>query len=246
MADGMMSRPPTGGGLRELTPRQQRRQQYLQARGRQFRPNQPVQAQPTEMPQQELTARQQRRQQYVANRDARRQRAVEDWRAQQAQQQMPTYQPGTPVNDLLLQLPKGLDPRVNIVTGEIQQDTPGLEVGWPIVPYSSDMIGGFTGQYPQQFTPMQMQSAMAPLPTGMTPQQVGSAIAGAPMQQPVRTPTPEYVNAMPGQLRTGTFTPQGMYRPLPYNATPQQIRERQALIETGGYFDQPLPSQRMR
>jgi hypothetical protein len=45
-----------------------------------------VQAQPTEMP--ELTARQQRRQQYLARRDARQQRGIEDYRAQQAGQQL--------------------------------------------------------------------------------------------------------------------------------------------------------------
>jgi len=96
MARGMMRRPPTGGGLTELTPRQQRRQQYLERRGRQFRPNPRVQAQPTEMP--ELTARQQRRQQYLARRDARRQRGVEDYRAQQAGQQLGGFAglPSTP------------------------------------------------------------------------------------------------------------------------------------------------------
>ena len=85
MARGMMRRPPTGGGLTELTPRQQRRQQYLERRGREFRPGGRVQAQPTDMP--ELTARQQRRQQYLARRDARLQRGVEDYRAQQQAQQ---------------------------------------------------------------------------------------------------------------------------------------------------------------
>lgn len=241
----MMSRPPTGGGLRELTPRQQRRQQYLQRRGRQFRPNGRVQGQPAETP--ELTARQQRRQQYLQRRDARRERAVADYRAQQqAQQQMPTFQPGMGLGEFVGQLPEGLDPRANIVTGEIRQDTPGLDVGRPIVPYSPEMTGVLTGQYPEQFGPINIQPAygnmMGQLPAGVSQ---GQAV-GAAMQEPMRTLTPEFVNAMPGQLRTGTFTPQGMYRPLPYNATPQQIRERQALIETGGYFDQPLPSQRMR
>jgi len=248
-AQGMMSRPPTGGGLRELTPRQQRRQQYLQARGREFRPNQRVQAQPTEMPQQELTARQQRRQQYLQRRDARRERAVADYRAQQ-------------------QAPQGLDPFANVITGQRQQDTPGLPVDMSaIVPYSQDLAQ----QFGQQFGNMQTQPAMAPLPPGMTAGQLSRAITGQGMgmvaggdpnaftpqignvpqgmsieQYQQQTPSPAFVNQMPGQLRTGTFTPQGMYRPLPFYASPQQIRERQALIETGGYFDQPTPAQRMR
>jgi hypothetical protein len=87
---------------------------------------------------------------------------------------------------------------------------------------------------------------MGELPPGTSLADYANAISGGFQQQPARTPTPEYVNAMPGQPRTGTFTPQGRYRPLPWYATPQQIRERQALIETGGYFQQPLPSQRMR
>jgi|DEB0MinimDraft_3_1074331.scaffolds.fasta_scaffold08308_2 hypothetical protein len=76
MAKGWMSKDPS-----EMTARQQRRMQFLEKRGRGGR----VSGQPTEMP--EMTARQQRRQRYVANRDARRQRAVEDYRAQQAGQQ---------------------------------------------------------------------------------------------------------------------------------------------------------------
>ena len=34
MARGMMSRPPTGGGLKELSARQQRRKQDLERQGR--------------------------------------------------------------------------------------------------------------------------------------------------------------------------------------------------------------------
>jgi len=77
MAKGWMSKDPS-----EMTARQQRRMQFLEKRGRGGQ----VSGQPTEMP--EMTARQKRRQQYVQRRDARRQRAVEDYRAQQAGQQM--------------------------------------------------------------------------------------------------------------------------------------------------------------
>ena len=76
MAKGWMSKDPS-----EMTARQQRRMQFLEKRGRGGQ----VSGQPTEMP--EMTARQRRRQQYLANRDARRQRAVEDWRSQQQAQQ---------------------------------------------------------------------------------------------------------------------------------------------------------------
>lgn len=77
MAKGWMSKDPS-----EMTARQQRRMQFMEKRGRGGQ----VSGQPTEMP--EMTARQKRRQQYVQRRDARRQRAVEDYRAQQAGQQM--------------------------------------------------------------------------------------------------------------------------------------------------------------
>jgi hypothetical protein len=216
MAEGMFNKPPTGGGLKELSARQQRRKEYLERRGREFRPGGRVSGQPVDEEGGELTARQQRRRQYLERRDARRERAVADYRAQQ-QAQQPEMQ---------------------------------------------------TMPYPMQMPPMQLQPAYGPMPAGMTPEQLRSAIVGpqsygnmmgqlpagagqsqavgAAVQEPMRTPTPGTVNAMPGQPRTGTFTPQGMYRPLPFYATPEQIRERMALIETGGYFQQPLPSQRMR
>jgi hypothetical protein len=246
--EGMFSRPPTGGGVRELTPRQQRRQQYLERRGRQFTPNQRVVGQPAGgMPEQELTPRQQRRQQYLQRRDARRDRAVQDYRAQQAAMQQ---QP---------QLPQGFDPRANVVTGEIGQDTPGLRFDMPIIPYdnmsfdntfkgklgelppganfgdyANAISGGFVaGANPGGFQPMIDRNATQ-IPEG----------SGQTMTQPERQMNYAQVNALPGQIRTGTFTPQGMYRPLPFYATPEQVRERQALIETGGYFDQPTPAQR--
>jgi hypothetical protein len=145
MAKGWMSKDPS-----EMTARQQRRMQFLEKRGRGGK----VSGQPTEMP--EMTARQQRRQQYLQRRDARRQRALEDWRSQQqAQQQMPSFQPGMGLGEFLGQLPEGLDPRANIHTGEIQQDTPGLDVGMPIVPYSPNMTGGYKGSL--ELTPEQAQ-----------------------------------------------------------------------------------------
>jgi hypothetical protein len=223
MAEGMFKKPPTGGGLKELSARQQRRKEYLERRGREFRPagrvsgqGGRVSGQPVDEEGGELTARQQRRRQYLERRDARRERAIADYRAQQQAQQAE------------------------------MQAMPS----------------------PMQMPPMQLQPAYGPMPAGMTPEQLRSAIVGpqsydkmlrqlpagvsqgeavgAAMQEPMRTPTPGTVNAMPGQPRTGTFTPQGMYRPLPFYATPEQIRQRMALIETGGYFQQPLPSQRMR
>jgi hypothetical protein len=72
MAKGWMSKDPS-----EMTARQQRRMQFLEKRGRGGR----VQGQPTEMP--EMTARQQRRQQFLERKQARQDRRVEDWRAQQ-------------------------------------------------------------------------------------------------------------------------------------------------------------------
>lgn len=241
----MMSRPPTGGGLRELTPRQQRRQQFLQRRGRQFQPGGRVQAQPTEMPQQELTPRQQRRQQFLQRRDARRERAVADYRAQQQAPQMPRFvsDSGMPIYDYMGQLPEGLAPNANVVTGQVRdsginydlsnrmgQLPPGMSAGEMTNVISGQGMGMVAGGNPNQFQPQRVD-----VPQGMSIEQ---------MQQ--QTPSPAFVNQMPGQLRTGTFTPQGMYRPLPFYASPQQIRERQALIETGGYFDQPTPAQRMR
>ena len=71
MAKGWMSKDPS-----EMTARQQRRMQYMEKRG-----GGRVQGQPTEMP--EMTARQQRRQQFLERKQARQDRRVEDWRAQQ-------------------------------------------------------------------------------------------------------------------------------------------------------------------
>ena len=246
MAEGMFKKPPTGGGLKELSARQQRRKAYLERRGRKFRPGGRVSGQPVDEEGGELTARQQRRRQYLERRDARRERALADWRAQQqAQQQMPSFQPGMALGEFVGQIPEGLDPRT-LVTGEIRQDTPGLDVGRPIVPYSPEMTGGFTGQYPEQFGPVNIQPAYDKMLRQLPPGVSQSQVVGAAMQEPMRTPTPEFVNAMPGQLKTGTWTPDGMYRPLPFYATPEQIRQRMALIETGGYFDQPVPARRMR
>ena len=215
MAEGMFKKPPTGGGLKELSARQQRRKEYLERRGREFRPSGRVSAMPVDEEGGELTARQQRRRQYLERRDARRERAVADYRAQQQAQQ-----------------------------AEMQ-----------------------AMPYPMQMPPMQTQPAYGPMPAGMTPEQLRSAIVGpqsygnmmgqlpagvsqgqavgAAMQEPERLPNPETLNKIPGQP-FGQYTPAGQFRPLPYYATPEQIRERMALIETGGYFQQPLPSQRMR
>ena len=87
MAKGWMSKDPS-----EMTARQQRRMQFLEKRGRGGR----VQGQPTEMP--EMTARQQRRQQFLERKQARQDRRVEDWRAQQQQNNL-SERFGVPVAD---------------------------------------------------------------------------------------------------------------------------------------------------
>jgi len=69
MAKGWMSKDPS-----EMTARQQQRMKFLEKRGR-------VQGQPTEMP--EMTARQQRRKQFLERKQAREDRRVADYRAQQ-------------------------------------------------------------------------------------------------------------------------------------------------------------------
>lgn len=88
MAKGWMSKDPS-----EMTARQQRRMQFMEKRGRSGR----VQGQPTEMP--EMTARQQRRQQFLERKQARQDRRVEDWRAQQQ---------GANVGNAVAQLPTDL------------------------------------------------------------------------------------------------------------------------------------------
>lgn len=245
--EGMFSRPPTGGGVRELTPRQQRRQQYLERRGRQFTPNQRVVGQPAGgMPQQELTPRQQRRQQFLQRRDARRERAVQDYRAQQ-QAQQPTE----------IGFGQGIGAGIGGFPGTLPETFMPANVGRAVGGYPMDVDPGFTmtgeqianiGSYNPGGNPMDYENAV----TGGA--QIGRQIGGfqpmmaqglgQAMGQTERQMNYAQVNALPGQLRTGTFTPQGMYRPLPFYATPEQVRERQALIETGGYFDQPTPAQR--
>jgi len=86
MAKGWMSKDPS-----EMTARQQRRMQFLEKRG-----GGRVQGQPTEMP--EMTARQQRRQQFLERKQARQDRRVEDWRAQQQQNNL-SERFGVPVAD---------------------------------------------------------------------------------------------------------------------------------------------------
>lgn len=87
MAKGWMSKDPS-----EMTARQQRRMQFMEKRGRGGR----VQGQPTEMP--EMTARQKRRQQFLERKQARQDRRVEDWRAQQQQNNL-SERFGVPVAD---------------------------------------------------------------------------------------------------------------------------------------------------
>ena len=249
MARGMMSRPPTGGGLKELSARQQRRKQYLERQGREFKPSGRVAGQPTEMP--EMTARQQRRQQHLARRDARRQRAVEDYRAQQAGQQMGQQLGALPGQNFTL--PPGMfrsdnpqDPNIysRLPDGRTvgtYMSYPGMGAGRPTFNNVQDMTPNLS-QLPAELAGGQgYGNMMGQLPAGVTQ---GQAVAAA-MQEPERLPKPETLNRMPGQP-FGQFTAAGQYRPLPFYATPQQIRERQALIQGGHYFNQLPPAQRMR
>jgi len=87
MAKGWMSKDPS-----EMTARQQRRMAFLEKRGRGGR----VKGQPTEMP--EMTARQQRRQQFLERKQARQDRRVENYRAQQQQNNL-SERFGVPVAD---------------------------------------------------------------------------------------------------------------------------------------------------
>jgi hypothetical protein len=240
MAEGMFKKPPTGGGLKELTARQQRRKQYLERRGREYKGGGRVSAMPIDENGGEMTARQARRKQYLERQRANRERAVADYRAQQARQAEQQMPPGTFRSD------NPQDP--NLYTRMPDGSIAGTYMAYPGQGLPPD-LGSSLGELPQR-PDMSLDNTfigkMGELPPGTSLADYANAISGGFQQQPARTPTPEYVNAMPGQPRTGTFTPQGRYRPLPWYATPQQIRERQALIETGGYFQQPLPSQRMR
>jgi hypothetical protein len=251
MAEGMMSRPPTGGGLKELSARQQRRKQYLERRGREFKPSGQVSGQPTEMP--EMTARQQRRQQYLARRDARRQRAVEDYRAQQQAQQMPpnSFRSDNPQDpNIYSQSPDG-----SIVGTYMSY--PGMSAGGPTFNEMKMLDTGNTASLAWQMTPEQAERARTMFSGGSGGQGYGNMIGqlpagvsqgeavGAAVQEPERLPSPAMLNNMPGQP-FGQYTAAGQYRPLPFYATPQQIRERQALIQGGHYFNQLPPAQRMR
>lgn len=169
---GMFSRPPTGGGVRELTPRQQRRQQYLERRGRQFTPNQRVVGQPAGgMPQQELTARQQRRQQYLQRQDARQQRRVDDYRAQQAAMQQPNIGRGIGMGPSIGGIPAGMGAGIGA----------GIAAG----------MGGFPGVMPQPAFPGDVATAVGGYPMDIDPSrpipgypgnQMGSQIGNIPTQ----------------------------------------------------------------
>ena len=190
MAEGMMSRPPTGGGLKELSARQQRRKQYLERRGREFKPGGQVSGQPTEMP--EMTARQQRRQQYLARRDARRQRAVEDYRAQQAQQmgqqlgtlagQNPTLPPGSFRSD------NPQDPNIysRLPDGSIAgtyMSYPGMSAGGPTFNEMKMLDTGNTQNIAWQMTPEQAEQARTMFSGGFGGQGYGNMLGQLPAGQ---------------------------------------------------------------
>lgn len=180
MAKGWMSKDPS-----EMTARQQRRMAFLEKRGRGGR----VQGQPTEMP--EMTARQRRRQQFLERKQARQDRRVEDYRAQQQGADMGerTYMPTSQVQD-------------------------GLGRFSPGVPYPLDLggMGNKFGQYRPGTTPEMFQQPIfntGPMGTLNTPMSESSGIfaGGIPFnpQQPMpQQPTymdPRFAEANQRQMR---------------------------------------------
>jgi len=179
MAKGWMSKDPS-----EMTARQQRRMQFLEKRGRGGR----VQGQPTEMP--EMTARQQRRQQFLERKQARQDRRVEDWRAQQQGADMGnkfSEWSGQPFNENMVG-------RLDVPTSQVQD---GLGRFGPGVPYPLDLggMGDKFGQFRPGTTPEMFQQPifnMGPMNTLYNPIGESSGIfAGstpfynqAPQQQP--------------------------------------------------------------
>jgi len=214
MAKGWMSKDPS-----EMTARQQRRMQFLEKRGRGGR----VQGQPTEMP--EMTARQQRRQQFLERKQARQDRRVEDYRAQQQQQPL-NIQFGQGVSAGIGGYFAPIDP--GYVMTEDQAAKIGLyRPGGNPMDYANAVSGGFEAER----QPIQYQPARDAIMNRIDPNMRQA------MMQPERQMNYAQVNAMPNQLRTGTFTPQGMYRPLPFYATPQQVEDRRQTIQSGTYFN---------
>ena len=140
MAKGWMSKDPS-----EMTARQQRRMQFLEKRGRGGR----VQGQPTEMP--EMTARQQRRQQFLQRKQARQDRRVEDWRAQQQGANM-----GENLGDFARQ---PFDTSLVGTPRDLSQVQDGLGRFGPGVPYPLDLggMGNKFGQYRPGTTPEMFQ-----------------------------------------------------------------------------------------
>jgi hypothetical protein len=182
MAKGWMSKDPS-----EMTARQQRRMQFLEKRGRGGQ----VSGQPTEMP--EMTARQQRRQRYIANRDARRQRAVEDYRAQQQAQQMgqqlgafPGQNPTLPPNSFRSDNPQ--DPNIysRLSDGSIAgtlMGYPGMSAGGPTFNEMKMLDTGNTASIAWQMTPEQAERARTMFSGGFGGQGYGNMMGQLPAGQ---------------------------------------------------------------
>jgi hypothetical protein len=209
MAKGWMSKDPS-----EMTARQQRRMQYMEKRGRGGR----VQGQPTEMP--EMTARQQRRQQFLERKQARQDRQVADYRAQQAANQGQSNGFNLPqVNqDQLNQIfPNRFNlPQVNqdelnrmIIQGPPPSDygtylgqvSPGANFG----DYANAISGGFGAER----QPMQYQPAMDAMTNRIDPSMRQS------MMQQQMTQNPMDANPF-AQSRNQRATPYGPVGSAPF------------------------------
>ena len=196
MAKGWMSKDPS-----EMTARQQRRMQFMEKRGRSGR----VQGQPTEMP--EMTARQQRRQQFLERKQARQDRRVADYRAQQQQ--------GADMGNNFSEWAKqpfneNMLGRLDVPTSQVQD---GLGRFGPGVPYPLDLggMGDKFGQFRPGTTPEMFQQPifnMGPMNTLYNPigESLGNFAGNAPFnnQAPQQQPTymdPRFAEANQRQMR---------------------------------------------
>jgi hypothetical protein len=191
MAKGWMSKDPS-----EMTARQQRRMQYMEKRGRGGR----VQGQPTEMP--EMTARQQRRQQFLERKQARQDRQVADYRAQQAANQGQSNGFNLPqvnqdeLNRMIIQGPPPSD--YGTYLGQV---SPGANFG----DYANAISGGFGAER----QPMQYQPAMDAMTNRIDPSMRQS------MMQQQMTQNPMDANPF-AQSRNQRATPYGPVGSAPF------------------------------
>ena len=175
MAKGWMSKDPS-----EMTARQQRRMQYVEKRG-----GGRVQGQPTEMP--EMTARQQRRQQFLERKQARQDRRVEDWRAQQQGANMGNNfaeWAKQPFNENMLG-------RLDVPASQVQD---GLGRFGPGVPYPLDLggMGDKFGQFRPGTNPEMFQQPifnMGPMNTLYNP--IGESLGNFAGNTPFNNQAPQ-------------------------------------------------------